>query len=457
MATTVLLPKFGNSVESSIIVRWLKQVGDAVAVGEPLCEVETDKATMEVPSPAAGILLEQCVAVGDDVPVQTPIAVVGEQESVRAQYPRQDRGSTPPQSAPPQSAPPQSASTFALSISPRARGLASQLGIDLGQLVGSGPGGRIIERDVQSAIQSQPKLTPLAKAMVEKSGFVPPTSGSGPGGRVLGRDLLEQSLSAEREISGEGSRVVIDHDPSPAIYHDPTPSGGEGMISLPLTGTRRIIAKRMLTSLQTTAQLTLHRTADARQLQALRQRFKASPASLGLQGITINDLLLYAVARSLLQHPQLNALFRKDTIEQYEHVQLGIAVDTPRGLLVPVIRNANSLSLRAISQEARRLADVCLQGKAAPDQLSGGTFTISNLGNLGIESFTPILNAPQVAILGVGSIVLKPIESEAGVQFIPHVNLSLTINHQVVDGAPAARFLQQLAEYIANLDLVLAL
>jgi pyruvate dehydrogenase E2 component (dihydrolipoamide acetyltransferase) len=223
-----------------------------------------------------------------------------------------------------------------------------------------------------------------------------------------------------------------------------------------LKGTRKIIAERMHASLQTTAQLTLHSSADARALLAYRQRLKNSPEGLGLQGVTINDLILFAVSRALLEHPALNAHFIEDKILQYRHVHLGMAVDTPRGLMVPTLRYADRQSLKALSEEAKRLALACQEGKILPDELQGGTFTVTNLGNLGIETFTPILNPPQVAILGVGNITPKVTEMGGAFEFIPHLNLSLTINHQIIDGAPGARFLQTLANHIANFDVILA-
>ncbi|MCB0246682.1 MAG: 2-oxo acid dehydrogenase subunit E2, partial [Anaerolineae bacterium] len=185
-------------------------------------------------------------------------------------------------------------------------------------------------------------------------------------------------------------------------------------------------------------------------------RFKASSESFALQSVTINDLILLAVARTLPLHPDLNAHFQGDTLTRYRAVQLGMAVDTPRGLMVPVIRNASQLSLREISGEAKRLAAACLDRRIAPDELTGGTFTVTNLGGLGIESFTPVLNPPEVGILGVSNINLKPVQAGQDVAFVPHIGLSLTINHQVVDGAPAARFLQGLAQNLANIDLLLA-
>jgi pyruvate dehydrogenase E2 component (dihydrolipoamide acetyltransferase) len=195
---------------------------------------------------------------------------------------------------------------------------------------------------------------------------------------------------------------------------------------------------------------------DARALQSLRARFKESPEALGLRGVTINDLVLFAVARALVQHPDLNATFADNAITQHARVHLGLAVDTPRGLVVPVIHDADLLSLKQLASESKRLAMAAQANRSAPDDLAGGTFTVSNLGAFGVETFTPVLNAPQVGILGVGGINLRPVQGKDGVAFIPHIALSLTINHQVVDGAPGARFLQTIGAILANIDLALA-
>jgi pyruvate dehydrogenase E2 component (dihydrolipoamide acetyltransferase) len=210
-------------------------------------------------------------------------------------------------------------------------------------------------------------------------------------------------------------------------------------------------------SLQNAAQLTMNASADARALQAYRARLKASDDSLGLREVTINDLVLFAVARTLPRFPELNATFKDGALWQYKQAHLAFAVDTPRGLLVPVLRNADALTLHALSEQARAFTALCREGKIAPAALSGGTFTVTNLGGFGIESFTPIINTPQAAILGVGNINLKPIEQNGTVQFIPHLGLSLTIDHQIVDGAPAAKFLQALAQAIGSIDLLLAI
>ncbi|GHT73808.1 hypothetical protein FACS1894124_2740 [Spirochaetia bacterium] len=230
----------------------------------------------------------------------------------------------------------------------------------------------------------------------------------------------------------------------------------------PIKGIRKLISDRMHQSLAESAQLTLNASAQAVRLQELRARMKASPEELGFAKVTVNDLILYAVSRTLPRFPFMNALKTGDTLKTYERVHLGVAVDTPRGLMVPVIRNANLLSLRQISAEAKRLAAACQKGGVSPDELSGSTFTVTNLGSMGISSFTPVLNAPEVGILGVCNIELKPVaaadgDDGCGVQFLPHIGLSLTINHQVVDGAPAARFLKALGEAVADIDLTLAM
>ncbi len=447
MATAVVMPKQGNTVESCLIAAWKKKVGEQITEGEVLCEVETDKALMEVESPVSGTILALFFDAGDDVPVLTNIAAIGEVgEKVDDLRPDGVEATEQPSlsAVPPAEAVSQTDLLLdvtetepRLKISPRARKLAQQKRVDAAALAGTGPGGRIIERDVQTAIAKQPAMTPLARSMVGQGGFVAPDKGSGVSGRIMSGDL------------------------TPAAGERPEPSGIPAEAAevevIPLKGVRKVIAERMLESLQTTAQLTLNASADARALQAYRQQLKASPEAFGLQKVTINDLILLAVSRTLPQYPELNALFANETISLYKNVHLGVAVDTPRGLMVPVIRRANLLSLKQIAAESKRLASACLEGRITPDELSGGTFTVTNLGSLGIESFTPVLNPPQVGILGVGNIQLKPVEAEGEVQFIPHLNLSLTINHQVVDGAPAARFLQALAQGLAEIELLLAL
>jgi pyruvate dehydrogenase E2 component (dihydrolipoamide acetyltransferase) len=212
----------------------------------------------------------------------------------------------------------------------------------------------------------------------------------------------------------------------------------------------------MLSSLQGSAQYTLHSSASAEALLAYRQKLKSSPEELGLQAITINDLLNYAVTRVLLRFPAVNSHFDGDKSLLFERVHLAVAVDTPRGLMVPVIRNASTLSLKRMTAEAARLRKACLEGTVIPDELNGGTFTVSNMGSSGIEGFTPVLNPPQVAILGVGCVQPKAVEREGEVVFEKSLSLSLTANHQILDGAPAAGFLRELCLALESFELLLA-
>lgn len=406
MAQAIVMPKLGNTVESVILLAWHVAVGESVAAGDVLCEIETDKAALEVESAVSGVLLAQFFEAGDEVPALENIAAVGRAgESFAELMPTQ---------APPNP----------VFISPRAKNLARRKGVDYQQITGSGPNGRIIERDIEAAIESQMKISPVAQAMLA-------------GG--------EYKIGDEHPV---GSRVTKSHL-TPTRSEKPPATK-----AVPLQGIRRTIAKRMLESAQTTAQLTLNSSADATALIAFRQRLKNSDEVLGLRSVSINDLLMYALAQTLPDFPDLNAVYENETVYQHQAVNLGMAVDTPRGLLAPVVHQAESLSLKQLSSECRRLIRACREGSIQPEEMTGGSFTLTNLGGLGVESFTPLLNPPQVAILGVGSINLKPMQGENGVDFVPHIGLSLTVNHQVIDGAPPARFLAALAENLAHIDLL---
>jgi pyruvate dehydrogenase E2 component (dihydrolipoamide acetyltransferase) len=413
MATPVIMPRQGQSVESCIIVSWKKHAGDAVKAGDILCEVETDKATFEVESPAEGTLLAIFHEQGADVPVLTPIAAIGtpgeNADALRGAGAAAPAAAATPSAVPAHSpAAPATSADGKLKASPRAKALAAVKGISLAGLRGTGPGGRIIERDVHAVA-----------------------------------------------MEGEVGRARDGGRPTAAPARLPLAAGEVREVKV--TGIRKIISERMLASLQTTAQLTMHTAADARTLQSMRKKFKESPEPMGLRDVTINDMVLYAVSRVLPLFPDMNALFAGDTLRLHAAVHLGFAVDTPKGLMVPVIRNAHALSLREIAREAARLVAGCRDGGITPGEMTGGTFTVTNLGTFGVHGFTPVLNVPQVGILGVGAIVPGPVMgADDAVSFVPQIGLSLTINHQVVDGAPGARFLQALAADIARFDLLLA-
>ena len=440
MATIVVMPQLGNSVESCIIVEWMIAEGDTVAVDQTLASIETDKSTMEVPSTAAGTVLKLLWEEGDEVPVKDPLIIVGEPgEDISGLVPGAD--AAPAEAAPAEqaSAPEQAAApAFATeratgAVSPRARALAASRGVDASAISeGSGPHGRVIERDVAAAIAAGPVLTSAARAA-----GVSATEGTGIGGRVSVAD-------AGRTLEAAPAAAVA----APAGADYPGAS-----TSAPLKGVRKVVAKRMMESLTSTAQLTLNTTANAAGILALRKKVKNADEALGLNKITLNDLVCFAVSRTLPKYPVFNAHLEDGVLTQFEQVHLGFACDTPRGLLVPVIRSAQALGLKAFSDEAKRLAGGAIDGTIAPDFLSGGTFTVSNIGSFGIETFTPVINLPQTAILGVGAITPRPVVAADGTIGVEQrLNLSLTIDHQVIDGADGARFLRDLVAAIDNID-----
>ena len=394
MATPVEAPKLGNTVEECLVAKWLKHKGDLVSAGETVAEIETDKATFEVTAPVGGTLLETFFAEGALAPVFTNLCVIGEPgENVEAFRP----GLLEPASAAPENkwgGPPglpsptqPERSAPSGSLSPRARRFAEEHGFHPASVAGSGPGGRVIEEDLRKLYYS------------------------GPAGRVLASDL------------------------------GPPPS--------PLSGIREKIARRMRESLAATAQYTLHSSADAGGLLALRKRVKSAA---GGQDITIGDMAAFCAIKALLEFPELNAELIDGRIYQHAEVHLGFACDTPRGLMVPVVRNAGKLTPSELSLRMHELAAQATGGTVSVDDLSGATFTVSNLGGLGIESFTPLLNPPQVAILGVDAIQVKPVRREGSIEFIDSIGLSLTCDHQAIDGAPGARFLKVLKEKIENVE-----
>ena len=441
MATIVVMPQLGNSVESCIIVEWMIAEGDSVAVDQTLASIETDKSTMEVPSTAEGTVLKLLWEEGDEVPVKDPLIIVGEPgEDISGLVPGDD--AAPVEDAPEKAiaAPEQAVPAFATeratgAVSPRARALAASAGLDASTITeGSGPHGRVIERDVAAAIAAGPVLTSAARAA-----GVQATEGTGIGGRVSVADAgrTPEAAPASRPIASA---------PAGADYPG-------AATTAPLKGVRKVVAKRMMESLTTTAQLTLNTTANAAGILAMRKKVKNADEALGLNKITLNDLVCFAVSRTLLKYPVFNAHLEDGVLTEFEQVHLGFACDTPRGLLVPVIRSAQALGLKAFSDEAKRLAGGAIDGSLSPDFLSGGTFTVSNIGSFGIETFTPVINLPQTAILGVGAITPRPtVAADGSIGVEQRLNLSLTIDHQVIDGADGARFLRDLVAAIENID-----
>ena len=422
-------------MESCILTEWKVNVGDQVAEGDVLAVIETDKASFDLESTASGTVLALFWEADDDVPVLANVAAIGnEGEDVEEFRPEGQSSAPAPAAEPaapaaaaapqPTAAPAapatQSVPTGSISassgVSPRARRLAHKHGIDAESLPGTGPNGRVIERDVEAAISGKPRLSATARARSLSDDLESPARGTGLAGMVRSQDLK-------------------------------VPGSVEGADVTPVKGIRKVIAERMIQSLSTTAQLTLHASFELTKAQAYRKERLDS----GQSKVSLNDVIAHAIVESLKEHPELNAHFLGDRIATFEKVHLGVAVDTPKGLLVPVIKDASDMSIEKISAEVKNLAGACREGTISPDNLTGGSFTLTNLGMLGVETFTPVLNAPEVAILGVGGIVLKPKRTDTEeVKYVDTLPLSLTIDHQAVDGAPAARFLQTLVERLEN-------
>lgn len=447
MATVIIMPKQGQSVESCILTEMKKKKGDTVAVGDILFSYETDKASFEEEAKVAGTVLDVFFDDGDEIPVLTNVMVIGnEGESTEEFRPEADSGAAAPaaaETAPTAAATPAAAPaataepTVAAAkpataagtspVSPRARVLAAKEAIDASALQGSGPHGRVIERDVRAAMAATPKLTPLAKAIAKETGAAAPETGSGLAGMVKGADMgaLKNSVYAsDSEIK-------------------------------PLSNMRKLIAKAMYASLQNSAQLTHHLSADARGILALRKKVKKAVENGYPTNITLNDMVCMAVIRALKKFPQVNAHFLGDSVRLFSKVHLGLAVDTERGLMVPVVKNADDLSIQGLANQLKEVANACKKGSIDPDLLSSeaASFTVSNLGNYGVEIFTPVINLPQVAILGVNTIVPRPKDIGGGVYaFVPHIGLSLTYDHRALDGGEATRFVKEIANEIEALD-----
>jgi pyruvate dehydrogenase E2 component (dihydrolipoamide acetyltransferase) len=410
MAVAVIMPRQGQSVESCIITRWHKSKGDHVNKGDLLFSYETDKAAFDEEAMESGVLLDVFYNEGDEAPVLTNIAIIGSpDENYQELTPASGEGIKPRemQSSGEMEAIPASeagksdnlseeGSRLRLRISPLARKVADELGVSVLNINGSGPGGRIIVRDIRESAQT-----------------------------------MHRAPSQEKNILSQDSYEVK------------------------LSNIRKIISSKMQESLRNSAQLTHHMTADARRMLAWRKDIKAESGRTGIDGITINDMVCYSVINVLKKYSYMNAHFTGESIRVFNSVHLGIAVDTERGLMVPVVRNAGEMNIEGLSGRIRRLALECRKGSIDPDLLSSENagFTITNLGSFGVEMFTPVLNLPQAGILGINAITYRPADIGDGViGIIPVIGLSLTYDHRAVDGGPASAFLAAVKKEIENLE-----
>jgi pyruvate dehydrogenase E2 component (dihydrolipoamide acetyltransferase) len=405
MAIPVIMPKQGQSVETCIITKWFRQKGDRIKTGDLLFSYETDKAAFDVESPAGGTLLEVFYGDGAEVPVLSNVALIGnEGEAVDSFVPFKTGNSVKPDSAVKPEVPDKhefaAESSVTLNeqgnvkirISPRAKRFADKKGVNYSDIPGSGPNGRILCTDVERALSSSPVKT------------------------------LKINIATDE------------------------------FTELPLSNIRKIVARTMHASLQNSAQLTHHMSADVRNLLESRRKIKDKIQSgAEQQDITLNDMVCWCVIRALEKFPEVNSHFLEDRKKIFSKVHLGIAVDTSRGLMVPVIKNADDMDPVKLSLELKSAAEACRKGSISPEliQSTAASFTVSNLGNYGVEIFTPVINLPQSAILGVCAIISRPADlGNNTFGFIPYIGLSLTYDHRSVDGGPATLFLKEIKEQI---------
>jgi len=403
----MIMPTLGLDMEAAVIQRWLKAEGDQVTKDEPLVVVETDKATTEITSPATGVLRRILQPEGASVPVTHTIAMIetaepGEDETEPPSAPngREEAASVAPSRTAVEPRAPSVAGAI-VRASPAARKLARDLGVDLSQVKGSGPGGRIQGEDVRRFAEAR------------------------------GAELAREPEARTPQAGGLPGKLV------------------------PLGRKRRITAERMSLSERTVARLTMNMEVDATEMVSLRGRLLAHYESRFGIRLSFNDILVKAAATALADHPYLNARWTDDGILLVESINVGVAVAVEDGLVVPVIRDADRKRLPEISAELSRLVSRAREDRLSMEEITGGTFTITNLGMYGVESFTPIVNPPETAILGVGAIVERPVGRDGQIVLRPMMTLSLSFDHRIVDGAPAAQFLQRVKQLLEEPYLLL--
>src|SRR6266511_220468 len=448
MAVEIVLPRLGWTMEEGVFVEWLKRDGESVQSGDLLFTIESDKATVEVESFEQGILriAPDGPRSGSTLPVGAVLGYLvqpGERAPFEADQEPRTQNPEPRTQNGRQATDNQLRTTNTRrrgpAISPRARRVASELGVDWAKLTGSGRTGRIVERDIH-ALAAQPatgrvRATPLARRMAEELGVDLDQLAAGQTARRIERSEVEQAARAR----------------TPAAVPAIAPAVSDQM--LPISGVRRSTATRMAESAHTAASVTLTTEADATELAQLRGRIVGDMAATDMAAPSYTDLLVRLVALALVEHPGLNASLDEDRIVQHPAVHIGIAVDTEHGLLVPVVRDAHTKSVQQIAAVSAQLIAQARAGKAVPDDLRGGTFTITNLGMYEIDAFTPIINLPECAILGVGRIVARPVvidEQAETVAVRKMMALSLSFDHRVVDGAPAGRFLKRIKHFVEH-------
>lgn len=435
MSVNVTMPKLGMTMKVGKVSKWYKNEGDSVEKGENLFEVETEKITNKVESPQSGILFQVVVPVGNTVPVGTILAVIaeaGEQperiEGIQAGEVVEMKAETGTSGAAEAETGP--VEKRRILSTPAARRLAKELGVELASIAGTGPDGKIKEADVLKFHEQgppAPKITPLAAEIAKQEGLdVSKITGTGENGKITRQDV-ERALGAAKVVTEvESSQVKV----------------------IPFEGMRKVIADNMHASLQNAAQLTTFTEVDVTEMVRFRDLVREEYKGDDSVKISYNDIIVMATARALMRHPIMNSTLVDEEILVHETVHLGIAVALSEGLIVPKLRHAEKKNLLQIAKEVRALAQKAREGALVIEEVTEGTFTISNVSMLGMDGFTPVLNPPETGILGVGRVIEKPAVIEGEIAIRHMMTLSLTFDHRVVDGAPAMTFLRTLARYL---------
>ena len=438
MIQKITLPKLGETVETSTIEKWLKKEGDAVAVGDILCEITTDKATLEVESYHRGTLLKIVAPTGKELPVGTLIAIIGGPgekipDEVLAEAVTKPGSGSPAASVAGSTASatgsieaaPVAAATGRLVASPRARRLAKELGVAIETIRGTGPGGRIVEADVEAAAKAAPsvKATPLARQVAAMKGVdLAAVQGAGHAGKVLKEDVLRAAAGPQHEA----------------------PKAAPGQV-IPLSPIRRIIAERMLESKRTMPCYYLQMDADMTDLAALRTKLNAGRKD---GKITFNDFVLKACGMALRAFPVVNSRWVEGGIERRGEASVGLAVSLDEGLIVPVVRDVDRKPLRQISQEAADLVERARSKKLKPGDYRGGCMTVTNLGMYSVRSFVPITSPGESAILGLGVIEDRVVCQQGCMRIRQIITLTLAADHRLVDGTVGAQFLEMIRDLL---------
>ncbi|MDT5060318.1 MAG: hypothetical protein QOH63_777 [Acidobacteriota bacterium] len=444
MATQVVMPKLSPTMEEGQISRWLKQEGDKVSMGEPLAEIDTDKATMEMQALGNGVLRKILLKEGESVPLGQMIAIIGEpDEDISALLKQADAGAQQTQVAAPETQPDKTAKAETSSEpQPSAETPAKTSSA-------SGNGAQAATGSGQTS--DRLVVSPLAARMAAEAGInLRSLTGSGPGGRIVKRDI-EAAMSASHQAEAGATQAPQRHlravQPGTQPAQAPSVEGASPYRDEPTSVMRQTIARRLVTSIGPVPHFFLTTEIEMDRVAEMRRSVNELDPELKF---SINDVIIKVAAAALIQHPQVNASFQERAIRYYERADIGVAVAIEDGLITPVVRSADQKSLSQIAGEVRELAERARSRKLLPEEYTGATFSISNLGMLGIDEFTAVINPPEAAILAIGAVTAKPVVRGEQVVVRQMMRVTMSCDHRVIDGATGARFLQTFKRFLEN-------